>query len=64
MNAACAKHGLGFRYERHGNQNSVERVFREVKRRTYLFSNFFSNAGKDTADDWLGAFSFAWNQRI
>jgi len=29
---ACNRHGLDFRYERHGNRNSVERVFREVKR--------------------------------
>ncbi|QSG16297.1 Transposase (plasmid) [Halapricum desulfuricans] len=28
---ACSRHGLDFRYERHGNRNSVERVFREVK---------------------------------
>jgi len=31
------KHGLDFRYERHRNRNSVERVFREVKRRTTRF---------------------------
>jgi transposase-like protein len=31
---ACSRHGLDFRYENHGNRNSVERVFREVKRRT------------------------------
>jgi len=35
---ACSRHGLDFRYERHGNRNSVERVFREVKRRTSSFS--------------------------
>ena len=64
VNAACARHGLDFRYERHGNWNSAERVFRKVKRRTSSFSNCFSNAGKDTADDWLRAFSVAWNQRI
>ncbi|MFC7057228.1 IS6 family transposase [Halovenus salina] len=61
---ACSRHGLDFRYERHGNRNSVERVFREVKRRTYSFSNCFSNAEADTADDWLRSFSFAWNQLI
>ena len=27
---ACSRHGLDFKYERHGNRNSVERVFREV----------------------------------
>jgi len=61
---ACSRHGLDFRYERHGNRNSVERIFREVKRRTSSFSNCFSNATQDTADDWLRSFSFAWNQLI
>ena len=32
--SALARLGLDFRYERHGNRNSVERIFREVKRRT------------------------------
>ena len=61
---ACQRHGLDFRYERHGNRNSVERVFREVKRRTSSFSNCFSNAKAETADDWLRSFAFAWNQLI
>ena len=49
--AACRYHSLRFRYEKHGNRNSVERVFREVKRRTKAFSNSFSNAHLRTADD-------------
>ena len=61
---ACRRHGLDFRYEKHGNRNSVERVFREIKRRTTSFSNCFSNAKAETADDWLRSFSFAWNQLI
>jgi len=61
---ACSRHSLDFRYERHGNRNSVERVFREVKRRTSSFSNCFSNAQAETADDWIEAFAFAWNQLI
>ncbi|WP_299264715.1 IS6 family transposase [Halorientalis sp.] len=61
---ACQRHGLDFRYERHGNRNSVERVFREVKRRTSSFSNCFSNAERETADDWLQSLAFAWNQLI
>jgi putative transposase len=61
---ACHRHGLRFQYEKHGNRNAVERVFREIKRRTSLFSNCFSNANADTADDWLTSFSFAWNQLI
>jgi len=61
---ACCRHGLNFRYEKHGNRNSVERVFREIKRRTTSFSNCFSNAEADTADNWLQSFAFAWNQLI
>jgi transposase-like protein len=40
LQRTCDKHDLNFRYERRGNRNSVERVFREVKRRTISFSNF------------------------
>jgi transposase-like protein len=61
---ACQRHGLDFRYEKHGNRNSIERVFREIKRRTTSFSNCFSNAEAKTADEWLRSFSFAWNQLI
>ena len=64
LHRACEKHGLDFRYERHGNRNSVERVFREVKRRTTSFSNCFSNAEAETANEWLRSFAFAWNQLI
>jgi transposase-like protein len=64
LKEACHRHGLDFRYERHGNRNSVERVFREVKRRTDSFSNCFSHADPETADDWLQSFAFAWNQLI
>ena len=61
---ACHRHGFDFRYEKHGNRNAVERVFREIKRRTTCFSNCFSNADAETADDWIKSFSFAWNQLI
>jgi putative transposase len=61
---ACRRHGLDFRYEKHGNRNSVERVFREIKRLTTSFPNCYSNAEADTADDWLRSFAFAWNQLI
>ena len=64
LQTACSRHGLDFRYEKRGNRNSVERVFREVKRRTYSFSNSFSHAEPETADDWLRSFAFAWNQLI
>jgi len=61
---SCEKHGFGFRYERHGDRNSVERVFDEVKRRTTRFSNCFSNAEAETTDEWLRSFAFAWNQLV
>src|SRR6056297_3856409 len=38
LQAACHRGGYDFRYEKHGNQNAVERVFREIKRRTICFS--------------------------
>jgi len=64
LNDACRRHGLEFRYEKHGTRNSVERVFREAKRRTSSFSNCFSHADAETADQWLRSFAFAWNQLI
>jgi len=48
---ACCRHSLDFRYECHGNRNSVGRVVREIKRRTTSFSNCFSNAEAGAADD-------------
>jgi putative transposase len=64
LHQACRYHSLRFRVTKHGNRNSVERVFREVKRRTQAFSNSFSNAQLQTADDWLKSFAFAWNHLI
>jgi len=64
LQVTCHRHGFDFRYEEHGNRNAVEIAFREVKRRTVCFSNCFSNAEAETADDWLRSFSFAWNQLI
>ena len=61
---ACQRHSLSFRYERHGDRNSVERVIREIKRRTASFSNCFSNAKQETADRWLAALAFPGNQLI
>jgi len=37
LQAAFGRHGLRFQYERHGNRNSVERIFREVIPRSYQF---------------------------
>ena len=47
----CQRPGFDFRYEKRGNRNAVERVFREIKRRAFCFSNCSSNAEAETADD-------------
>jgi len=62
LKAALERLGLRFQTSRHGNRNSVERVFREVKRRTSSFSNTFSNVEPPTAESWLQAFAVWWNR--
>ena len=59
--AALCRAGLRFQTIRHGNRNAVERVFREVKRRTSSFSNSFSHVQPTTAETWLQAFAVWWN---
>jgi len=59
LQRACRKHDLDFRCEQHGNRNDVEHVFREIKHRTICFSNCFSNAEAETANEWLRSFAFA-----
>ena len=60
LQTALRRVGLRFRYEKHVNRNSAERVFRELKRRTHAFSNNFSNAQPETAEQWLLAFT-SWH---
>ena len=59
---ALERLGLRFRVCRYGNRTAVERVFREVKRRTSSFSNTFSNTQLPTAESWLKAFAVWWNR--
>jgi putative transposase len=59
---ALDRHGLDCRYERHGNRNRVERLFREIKRRTSSFSNTFGHVEPTTAESWLQALAVWWNQ--
>ena len=58
---ALRRAGLRFQTIRHGNRNAVERVFREVKRRTSSFSNSFTYVQPTTAETWLQAFAVWWN---
>ena len=62
LKAALDRLGLRFQVRRHGNRNAVERVFREVKRRTSSFSNTFSHVKLPTAESWLETFAVWWNQ--
>jgi len=64
LHAALHRHGLRFRRETHGNRNAVERLFQEVKRRTYQFGNCFRNAEPATAETWLQSYAYCWNQLI
>ena len=59
LQTALARAGLRFQTERHGNRNAIERIFRELKRRTSSFSNCFSHVEPQTAKTWLQAFA-AW----
>ena len=43
LQTALQRAGLRFQIRPHGNRNAVERIFRELKRRTSSFSNCFSH---------------------
>ena len=62
IKAALGRLGLRFKIRHHGNRNSVERVFREVKRRTSSFANTLSNATLPTVESWLHAFAVWYNR--
>ena len=57
LQTALSRAGLRFQICRHGNRNAVERIFRELKRRTSSFSNCFSHVEPETAENWLQSFA-------
>jgi len=61
LQTALERHGLRFHHETHGNRNSVERVYAEVKRRTSSFANTFSHVEPTTAENWLQAHARWYN---
>jgi putative transposase len=63
LTGVLAEDGYRFRYEPDGNRNAIERVFREVERRTSSFSNSFSHVELATAQSWLEAFAVYHNSR-
>jgi transposase-like protein len=63
LTEVLAEDGYDYRYEPHGDRNAVERVFREVERRTSSFANSFSNVALATAESWLEAVAVYHNAR-
>jgi len=61
LKTALQRVELRFQIIRRGNRNAVERIFREIKRRTSSFSNSFSHVEPTTAESWLQAFAVWWN---
>ena len=53
LKAACHHQNLQFQHDTHGNRNSVERVFKGVKRRTEAFANHFRHTNPGTVETWL-----------
>lgn len=64
LRTALTRLGLRFQVCHHGNRTAVERIFREVKRRTSSFSNTFSYVEPSTAETWLQAFASRHNSRL
>jgi putative transposase len=62
LESGLRREGFESRIEPHGKRNPIERVFREVERRTSSFSNCFSHLARSTADRWLRAFAVWWNR--
>ncbi|ELZ30309.1 transposase [Halosimplex carlsbadense 2-9-1] len=57
LQAALRRAGLRFQMRRHGNRHAVERIFRELKRRTSSLSNCFSHVKPETAESWHQVFT-------
>ncbi|GAA0278238.1 IS6 family transposase [Halobacterium noricense] len=57
LQTALSRAGLRFQMRRHGNRNAIERIFRELKRRTSSFSTCFSHVEPETAENWLQSFA-------
>jgi putative transposase len=61
LQTTLARVGLRFQIERNRNRNVIERTFRDLKRRTSSFSNYFSHVQPETAENWLQAFATWFN---
>lgn len=64
LQQALRRHGLTFRHETNGQRNTIERLYKEIKRRTNQFANHFRRVDPMTAETWLRAQAFCQNQLI
>lgn len=64
LHEALRRQDLRFQHETHGNRNTIERLYKELKRRTDQFINHFRLADPATADTWLLPQAFCQNQLI
>ncbi|MDY6765218.1 MAG: IS6 family transposase [Halobacteria archaeon] len=53
LKSACHQLNLHFQHSTHGKRNSVERLFKKLKRRLNQFSNHFRNSSHHSAESWL-----------
>jgi len=57
LSGALRRENYSYLVQQRGFRNSVERMCREVERRTSSFSNCFSNVEPATAETWLQAYA-------
>jgi transposase-like protein len=57
LKAALQDFTLRFQTSTYGNRNAVERIVKEINRRKQ-FSNHFTHAKAETAENWLQSFAF------
>jgi len=64
LHAALFELSLRFQHVIHGNRNAVERLFKELKRRTAQFATNFCHVTANSAETWLQTLANLWNQLI
>jgi len=53
LRVALRRAGLRVQTQRRGNRTAVERIFLEVRTRTFPFSNWLDHVEPKTAENWL-----------
>jgi len=63
LGPVLAEGGYRFQVIAHGIRNAIERVFREIERRTSSFANSFSYVEIETPQNWFESFAVYHNPR-